>query len=146
MTQPIVTESTGAWADSAGWQALLAREQHLFEPMIEGASVGFVARESADRGSGEMLVWRRAGGAMHVERQAFGGFANCPVALLFVAEPGAFEAVHERLLDNALGALKLQLRSGAMLLYVIAPKRQLLDDGYEDFVEALGLAFLGACR
>ena len=32
------------------------------------------------------------------------------------------------------------------LLYVIAPKKQLLDDGYEDFLEALGLAFLGACR
>lgn len=145
-TQPGAAEATSAWTDSAGWQALLDRERHLFEPMIEGASVGFVARESADRGSGEMLVWRRAGGAMQVERQAFGGFANCPVALLFVAEPGSLEAVHERLHDNALGALKLQLRSGATLLYVIVPKRQLLDDGYEDFVEALGLAFLGACR
>ena len=83
---------------------------------------------------------------MQVERQVFGGFANCPVALLFVAEPGSLETVHERLHDNALGALKLQLRSGATLLYVIAPKRQLLDDGYEEFVEALWLAFLGACR
>jgi len=146
MTQAGTAEATSAWTDSAGWQALLARERHLFEPMIEGASVGFVARASADRGSGEMLVWRRTDGATRVERQPFGGFANCPVALLFVAEPGALEAVHERLHDNALGALKLQLRAGTTLLYVIAPKRQLLDDGYEDFVEALGLAFLGACR
>ncbi|MCO5101998.1 MAG: hypothetical protein M9885_14085 [Burkholderiaceae bacterium] len=146
MTPPIATGSMDAWTDAAGWHALLIRERHLFEPMIDGASVGFVARESADAGSGEMLVWRRSGNATLVERRAFAGFANCPVALLFVAEPGAFEAVHERLSDNALGALKLQLRSGAMLLYVIAPKRQLLDDGYEDFVEALGLAFLGACR
>jgi len=140
------TEATSAWHDASGWQALLARERHLFEPMIDGASVGFVTRESADRGSGEMLAWRRERDATVVERQAFGGFANCPVALLFVAEPGSLEAVHERLHDNALGALKLQLRSGAILLYVIVPKRQLIDDGYEDFVEALGLAFLGACR
>ncbi len=146
MTHPPAIEQTSAWTDAAGWQALLERERHLFEPMIEGASVGFVLRESADVGRGEMLVWRRSSDATLVERQAFGGFANCPVALLFVAEPGAFEVVHERLLDNAFGALKLQLRSGAILLYVIAPKRQLLDDGYEDFVEALGLAFLGACR
>lgn len=147
MTTPAgTTEAANAWSDAAGWQALLARERHLFEPMIDGASVGFVARESADRGSGEMLVWRRAGDVTLVEQQVFGGFANCPVALLFVAEPGALEAVHERLHDNALGALKLQLRAGTTLLYVIAPKRQLLDDGYEDFVEALGLAFLGACR
>jgi hypothetical protein len=33
-----------------------------------------------------------------------------------------------------------------MLLYVLAPKSQLLDDGYEDFLETLGLAFMGACR
>lgn len=146
MTQPGTTEVASAWTDSAGWQTLLAREWYLFEPMIEGASIGFVAREHADVGGGEMLVWRRAGAAMLVERQAFGGFANCPVALLFVPEPGELEAVHERLNDNALGALKLQLRAGTTLLYVIAPKRQLLDDGYEDFIEALGLAFLGACR
>jgi len=135
-----------AWADLAGWRALLAREYILFEPMCEGASVGFVAREHTDGADGELLVWQRAGDGMHVERQPFRGFADCPVALLFVAEPGALEAVHERLHDNALGALKLQLRSGAMLLYVIVAKRQLLDDGYEDFLEALGLAFLGACR
>lgn len=114
--------------------------------MIEGASAGFITRAVADQGAGPMLVWRRAADSMCVEPQAFGGFADCPVALLFVAEPGALETVHERLHDNALGALKLQLRSGAILLYVIAPKKQLLDDGYEDFVEALGLAFLGACR
>ncbi|MCD6682294.1 MAG: hypothetical protein LT102_16890 [Burkholderiaceae bacterium] len=146
MTRAGTAEATSAWHDSSGWQALLARERHLFEPMIEGASVGFVARESADHGSGEMLVWRRTGDEVVVERRPFEGFANCPVALLFVAEAGALEAVHERLHDNALGALKLQLRSGATLLYVMVPKRQLLDDGYEDFVEALGLAFLGACR
>ncbi|MBS0304249.1 MAG: hypothetical protein JSR43_02545 [Proteobacteria bacterium] len=135
-----------AWSDRAGWQALLAREQLLFEPMCAGASVGFVARASTDAGAGEMLVWRRSAEGMQVAHQPFTGFADCPVALLFVAEPGALEAVHARRHDNALGTLKLQLRAGAMLLYVIVAKRQLLDDGYEDFLEALGLAFLGACR
>lgn len=141
-----MTTQPAAWSDPAGWQAMLARHWHLFEPMIENASAGFITREAADRGAGRMLVWRRGADAMQVEAQPFTGFADCPVALLFVAEPGALETVHERLRDNPLGALKLQLRSGAILLYVIAPKKQLLDDGYEDFVEALGLAFLGACR
>ncbi len=147
MTGPETTIGhADAWSDLSGWQALLQRQWHLFEPMIEDASVGFVTRAAADQGGGRMLVWRRAAEAMQVEVQAFGGFADCPVALLFVAEPDGLETVHARLHDNALGALKLQLRSGGILLYVIAPKKQLLDDGYEDFVEALGLAFLGACR
>lgn len=135
-----------AWSDLAGWQSLLVRQHRLFEPMIEGASIGIVRRESADAGAGEMLVWRRAADGMRVERGAFAGFADCRVGVLFVADPGALEALHARLDDNALGAMKLQLRAGTMLLYVIAPKKQLLDDGYEDFLEALGLAFLGACR
>jgi hypothetical protein len=83
---------------------------------------------------------------MRVEHRRFGGFADCGVAVLFVAEPGALGAVHERLHENALGQMKLQLRQGGMLLYVLAPKSQLLEDGYEDFLETLGLAFMGACR
>jgi hypothetical protein len=83
---------------------------------------------------------------MRVEQRRFGGFSDCSVAALFVAEPDVLEQVHARLHDNALGAMKLQLRQGGMLLYVLAPKAQLLDDGYEDFLEALGLAFMGACR
>lgn len=135
-----------AWDDTAGWEALLAREYRVFEPMVEGASVGIVARAHADAGAGEMLVWRRAGAGMLVERCAYRGFADCPVGVLFVAGPGTLATLHARLADNALGAMKLQLRAATMLLYVIAPKRQLLDDGYEDFLESLGLAFLGACR
>lgn len=135
-----------AWNDLDSWSSLLVREHRLFEPMVEGAGIGIVARGNADSGSGEMLVWSRAAEGMCVERRPFGGFADCAVGLLFVAEPGALEALHARIDDNALGAMKLQLREGTTLLYVIASKKQLLDDGYEEFLEALGLAFLGACR
>ncbi|RPH64681.1 MAG: hypothetical protein EHM83_07805 [Burkholderiales bacterium] len=135
-----------AWADEAGWQALLERHGRLFDAWVEGAAVALVPREAADAGNGEMLAWVRRDGSMRIERRRFVGFADCDVAVLFVAEPGALAAVHERLHDNALGAMKLQLRHGGMLLYVLAPKAQLLDDGYEDFLETLGLAFMGACR
>ena len=135
-----------AWADEAGWQALLGRHAGPFDDWVEGGAVGIVPRAAADGGDGEMLAWVRRAGAMRVERRPFRGFADCGVAVLFVAEPGALVAVHGHLHDNALGQMKLQLRQGGMLLYVLAPKAQLLDDGYEDFLETLGLAFMGACR
>ncbi|MCL4183871.1 MAG: hypothetical protein KJ011_10540 [Burkholderiaceae bacterium] len=135
-----------AWCDVAGWQALIGRHARLFDAWIDGAAIGFVPRAAADAGAGTMLAWTRHGGGMRVEQRRFGGFADCAVAVLFVAEPDALEEVHARLHDNALGAMKLQLRRGGMLLYVLAPKTQLLEDGYEDFLEALGLAFMGACR
>lgn len=140
------TEVLDAWTDLPAWQALLGRQHRLFEPMVHGAAIGIVPRAAADAGGGEMLAWVRGPEGMRVERRPFRGFADCSVGVLFVPEEGALEALHARLDDNPIGAMKLQLRAGSVLLYVIAPKRQLLDDGYEDFLETLGLAFLGACR
>lgn len=135
-----------AWADLAGWQALLARHASLFDAWVEGGAVGIVPRSAADAGRGELLAWVRRDGAMRVEPRPFGGFADCGVAVLFVVEPGALAQVHAQLHANALGRMKLQLRQGGMLLYVMVAKAQLLDEGYEDFLESLGLAFMGACR
>ncbi len=140
------SEAGEAWSDTASWQGLVERHHRLFEAWVEGAAIGIVPRAAADAGSGEMLAWVRRGEAVRVEIRRFGGFADCGVAVLFVADPGALERLHERIDDNALGAMKLMLRQGGMLLYVLAPKSQLLDDGYEDFLESLGLAFMGACR
>lgn len=139
-------QDAAAWADLPGWRALLQRHAHLFESWIEGGAVGFVERAAADTGAGRMLVWTRAQGATEVQWRDYRGFADCGVAVLFVAQPGALAAVHARLHDNALGQMKLQLRQGGMLLYVMVAKAQLLDEGYEDFLESLGLAFMGACR
>lgn len=143
---PSETTLADAWTDTAAWQRLLDRQFRLFEPMVRDAAVGLVSREAADAGNGRMLAWVRGHDGMLAETRRFGGFADTGVGVLFVAEPGALESLHARIDDNALGAMKLQLRAGTMLLYVIASKKQLLDDGYEDFLEALGLAFLGACR
>lgn len=140
------SEACGAWSDTATWQVLVERHHRLFEAWVEGAAIGIVPRAAADAGSGQMLAWVRRGEAVRVELRSFGGFADCGVAVLFVADPGALERLHERIDDNALGAMKLMLRQGGMLLYVLSPKSQLLDDGYEDFLESLGLAFMGACR
>lgn len=139
-------QDAAAWDDLPGWRALLQRHEVLFAPWIEGGAVGLVTRAAADAGAGRMLVWTRVQGAMQVQWRDYGGFAEAGVAVLFVAQPGALAAVHQRLHDNALGQMKLQLRQGGMLLYVLVAKAQLLDEGYEDFLESLGLAFMGACR
>ncbi|MBI3154780.1 MAG: hypothetical protein HYZ20_05180 [Burkholderiales bacterium] len=136
-----------AWTDDAGWAAMLQRERALFDQWADGTAIGIVARAVADAGGhGEMMVWERRDGAMHVGHRRFEGFASAGVAVLFVAAPGALESVHARLPAQALGAMKLALRGGTMLLYVLVPRARLVDDGCEDFLEALGLAFMGACR
>ena len=67
------------------------------------------------------------------------------VDLLFLAGDCALEAVLARA-EHPLGEMKRQLRAARVQFFVFRTKHELRDLGYEDFVEALGLPFLGACR
>ena len=52
-----------------------------------------------------------------------------------------------RLLNHGLfRRIKRLIRRGNIMFFVFKNKAQLQDAGYEDFLESLGLAFLGACR
>jgi hypothetical protein len=134
------------WSDLPAWQGLIERHRALFTPLVDGTAVAFLPRTAADAIGGEMLVWVRDAAGMRVEKRRFTGFADCAAHLLFVAETGTLERLHGRIADNPWGAMKLSVRDGSLLLYVLEPKTQLLDDGLEDFLDVLGLAFLGACR
>jgi hypothetical protein len=45
-----------------------------------------------------------------------------------------------------LGRLKRRLRRGDIMLCTFRTRAQLAESGYEDFLDSLGLAFMGACR
>jgi hypothetical protein len=47
---------------------------------------------------------------------------------------------------DTLSAIKRLIRRGRIMFFVFKNKAQLQDAGYEDFLDSLGLAFLGACR
>jgi hypothetical protein len=42
--------------------------------------------------------------------------------------------------------MKRQIRAGNIMFFVMRTKYELQDAGYEEFLDTLGLAFLGACR
>jgi hypothetical protein len=141
------------------WQAMLNRQAELFTGMLPGASVGFVTRagsglqpgrhvaglNQAD-GSGQMLTWEMRADGMHAGTRAYTGFEGVGVDLLFVCEDTALDRVRAALDGDALSAIKRLIREGAIMFYVMRTKYELQDAGYEDFLDTLGLAFLGACR
>lgn len=134
-------------SDLSGWQRLLDRHADTFGALAAGASVGLVARPVADGAqSGDFLVWQGEGGRAAALRRHFTNFADCDTHLLFVGDPETMAALHARIDDRPLTAMKMAVRDGSLLLYVLKPKSALLDDGFEDFLDQLGLAFLGACR
>ncbi|MFO1284244.1 MAG: hypothetical protein U1F51_17590 [Burkholderiales bacterium] len=144
------------------WQAVLDQASGLFADLADGSRMGLVSRSAfgvirgrhiagvaaapataADR---SMLVFEARRGTIGVDRVAFAGFAQAGVDLLFVVEDAALGRLEALPTPEVLGAMKLALRTGEAMFYVFRTKHELQDRGYEDFLDTLGLAFLGACR
>lgn len=138
------------------WQPVLDAHVGLFEPLVSGASVALVPRWRMDAQGQRranvmpktdplpMQLWLREPQAMRVRDGVFTGLASLASDVLFIAEDGALEAAvaHERPLSE----LKRLLRRNRVLFMVLRTRDELRERGWTDFLEALGLPFLGTCR
>ncbi len=153
------TPTADRFGDLTHWQAMLDRHAPLFSEMLPGSAVGLVARAGSGvqpgkhlagltgaTGHGEMLTWRMDGTRMRALSLPYHGFADPGVDLLLVADEAALAALRAALQGETLSVVKRQIRSGSIMFFVMKTKAQLQDAGYEDFLDSLGLAFLGACR
>lgn len=136
------------------WQQMLDRYSELFSELDDGARIGIVSRAATtpgrapDPGLGALpiMVWQAAGGGLSARIEPFAGMSAAAVDLLLAANEEAMTALRDDLNGDTLTAMKRHIRRGSMLFFVFRTKSQLRDAGYEDFLESLGLAFLGACR
>jgi hypothetical protein len=129
-----------------GWQSVLDKHEDLFAELSDGASVAIVPRRSvaAVCDPVPMLLWVREPEGMAARNGQFGGFKALSSDLLLVANDGTLEAALSR--DEPLVEIKRQLRAGGMLFMVLRRKDELREHGWEDFLEWLGMPFLGSCR
>ncbi|MBI4984008.1 MAG: hypothetical protein HZC24_01290 [Rhodocyclales bacterium] len=150
---------TSTFGDLAPWQAMLDRCRELFSEMIPGSAVAFVPRSGSGIQPGkhvaglvgsasevEMMKWVTDGGGMQASLLRYPGFADAKVDLLFVADDDAIATMQSALGGDTLSAIKRLIRQGSIMFFVLRNKFELQDAGYEEFLDTLGLAFLGACR
>lgn len=148
-----------ACSDLPAWQAILDRESGVFAALTCGARVGFVPRrapgpDGEPRSSAmpsvdpplEMLAFERDEDRMTACVGSYRGLAESGCDVLFFHEPGALEAVLAAANDAPFSEMKRRIRAGRILLMVLRTRRELRERGYEDFLESLGLPFMGACR
>jgi hypothetical protein len=153
------TTQTSAFGEIDAWQAMLDRHAPLFSELLTGSAVGFVPREGSGihpgkhvagvmsaGGEGQMLTWAMEGERMRANIRQYQGFQDARVDLLFVADESGLQAMREAVDGEALSTVKRQIRKGAIMFFVMKTKYELQDAGYEEFLDSLGLAFLGACR
>ncbi|WP_018991571.1 hypothetical protein [Aromatoleum toluclasticum] len=147
------------FGDLAPWQTMLDRCAVLFTDMDEGSSVGFVPRSGSgiqpgkhvaglvdNHGDVPMMKWTAHGSGMNASLMPYRGFQDARVDLLFVADDAALEAMRASLAGDSLSLIKRLIRQGHIMFFVLRTKFELQDAGYEEFLDTLGLAFLGACR
>lgn len=154
----MTTATDRTFGEIASWQSMLDRHRELFLDMVQGSRIGFVSREASGILPGKhlegvkvaaevpMLAWQLEDGAMSARIERFAGMSSTKVDLLLVADEEALETMLSELDGDTLSVIKRLIRRGRMMFFVFKNKAQLQDAGYEDFLDSLGLAFLGACR
>lgn len=146
------------FGEIASWQRMLARYSELFVEMRHGSRIGLVSREASGILPGRrleglqasadvsMLAWQVEDDGMQARIEHFAGMSSSRLDLLLVADSEALAALREQLDGDTLTVLKRMIRRGNLMFFVFRTKAELQDAGYEDFLDSLGLAFLGACR
>ncbi len=150
------------FADLSAWQAVLDRHQDLFDDMLPGSRIGLLPRSCSNvmpgkritglagaefnLPEGKMLAWEAREDGMQARFRPCSSFADAQADLLLLADDVALAAIHENLNGNTLLTMRRMIRTGNILFFVMKTKQELQDAGYEDFLDSLGLAFLGACR
>ena len=155
-------EALSMFADLPAWQGVLDRHQDLFAGMVPGSRIAIVPRSATSlapgrhlaalAGSrfelpgGRMLAWEVAVGGVRAAYIPCRGFEDAGADLMLLPDDAALEEIRRQLGAEPLSAMKKMIRSGSILFFVMKNKYELQDAGYEDFLDSLGLAFLGACR
>ncbi len=132
--------------DPALWQPLLERHAELFGGISPGSALALLSKPDWDARSGAFLEWRAGVGAMAAARRPWTGVGQADVDLVFVAMRDALAELAGAPNEERLGLLKRMIHRGDVLFFVMKTKCALVDAGWEDFLDSLGLAFMGACR
>lgn len=134
--------STAALPDPSGWRAAAAARGELFETLDAGSRIGFIARSCPEH----MLVWEAGASGTDVQVAPFPGYSNAGVDLLLAANDEAMPKIVEASRGPLFDVLRSGIRSGSVVCYMLRRRCDLETRGYDELLEALGFAFMGACR
>jgi hypothetical protein len=130
----------------ARWQRLLDRHSSLFGDLDDGCRIGIARRADVGTEGAEMVVWEAQGGRLVALSRPFPGYRDAGVDVLLVGDDEALGEIAGELDGDALPVLKRLVRRGNMVCYVLRRQCELIEAGYEDVLQSMGVAFAGACR
>jgi uncharacterized membrane protein (UPF0127 family) len=129
-----------------GWQSVLDRHPMIFNGIMPGARVGLMSKDDFEPPSAMMVVWEATDGMMQARYERFPGFDRVNIDLMFIADDETIRRIHDPASPAPFTEIKTKVRRREILLYIVKSRQELLEWGYEDFLESLGLVFMGTCR
>lgn len=132
--------------DTGPWQEYLNRQRDVFSKIKDGGKMGILPKNDLDARGSRLLMWTVRDGQVAVHNQPFRGFRECGADLLFVADPPALERIYRELKNDVLAELRKQIRSGGVVFFVLKTRDELLEMGYEDLIESIGIPWIGTCH
>ena len=128
--------------DAVAWGAAAARHDELFAALTPGARVGLVAREAP----ASMLLWEAGDAGVQARTAPFPGFSDSGADILLSADAAALTAIRHAVDGQLFYVLRAGIRSGDIICYMLSRRCELEVQGFEELLDALGFAFMGACR
>jgi hypothetical protein len=132
-----------ALPDPAAWQAMLDRYGNAFGNLRSGSRIGIGLRSDLSHGDASIVVWEARRGRLYAERKPFCGYGDKSLDIMLVGDDAAVEEVAQNL---ELPALKQQVRQGGFVCFLMRAQCDLVEAGYEDVLQSMGIIFMGACR
>ncbi len=138
----VMPDNTQRWTDA------LRREAAIFEPLAAGSRIGVVAEAILAGGAraSTMLVWQREREGMRAGVERYDGFESAPVDLLITLDDAGVEGIERAIDGEFVRSLRALVREGHALFFARRPRAELEESGYEDLLDEIGFAYLGACR
>ena len=148
-TGAIASTPFGSIGDIGRWQVALDAYKNTFSCLAHGSRIGLVAEAAlsdAGRVGSSMLVWQATDNGLRVLAGKFPGFEQVDVDILMIADEAALSSLTDSLEDDVLATVRQLIREGKILFFARKAMPDLDNAGYEDLLDQLGFAFMGACR
>ena len=124
------------------WRTAAARHADLFETLDPGARIALVSRSAPD----PMLLWEAGEGGIDARSAPFPGYSASGADIALAADDVALAAIAAAVDGALFETLRACIRAGHIVCYVLRRRCQLEERGFEELLDALGYAFMGACR
>lgn len=133
---PAALPTTDAWRSAAG------RHDDLFAPLDPGARIGLIARSAPTH----VLFWEAGDGGIDAWVASFAGYAATDAEIVLAADDESLAQLRAAGDGALFEVLRAGIRSGHIVCYMLERRCVLEERGFDELLEALGFAFMGACR